>query len=139
MARVGYPSALMSPAGPIVLDADQKLTQCGIQYFHGSFRFPNSLRSDRDPPEVSMSVLLGTFAPSEAQIEAYGPGHGPKPRDAVRRTTAGRLREAGFRVVHTPRVPMSPNHVSVYWDGDWDDDVTAVFDECFDEAEGGRD
>ena len=33
---------------------------------------------------------------------------------------------------------LSPNHVSVYWDNEWDDDVSMMFDGCFDDPKGGR-
>lgn len=31
---------------------------------------------------------------------------------------------------------MSKNHVSVYWDGEWDEEVMELFDSCFDEPKG---
>jgi len=58
------------------------------------------------------------------------------PWDAVRYTTVGRLRDAGFRVESTPS-RMIPNHVSVQYDGDWTDDVAKRFDDCFDQPAGG--
>lgn len=128
----------MLTPGPIELSSDDPLTQCGTQLADLSFKFLNAPRPDRDPPERSLSTILGALGPSDAQAEAYGPGRPPEPRDASRQTTVGKLSEQGFRVVHTPVLPLSPNHVSVYWDNEWDDDVSMMFDGCFDDPKGGR-
>lgn len=84
-----------------------------------------------------MSLIRGTLTPEEAGRARFGRRHVPKGRDAARQTTAGRLRMAGFRVEHTPRLPMSPDHVSVFWDtGHWDESVAKLFEECFTEERG---
>lgn len=115
---------------------DDPLTQHGSQLADGTFRFRNALRTDRNPVERSMSLLDGALSPGDAARARHG--QAPKPRDAARATTAGRLRQEGFRVEHTPRMPMSQLHVSVYWDGEWDDDVAMAFDSCFGKPKGGR-
>lgn len=51
--------------------------------------------------------------------------------DRVRYVTAGRLRDAGFVVRHTP-TRKNPGHVSVTKDGEWDTVTEVEFDVCFD-------
>lgn len=121
--------------GGEVLPDDQELTQCGTKLAGGSYRFRNMPRTERDPPERSLSLLRGALTPHEAMTAAFGT-HRKCHRDAARQTTAGTLREVGFRVEHTPRYPLSPDHVSVYWSGDWDDDVGDLFDGCFQDPYG---
>jgi hypothetical protein len=113
---------------------DEVLTQVGAGG-GGRFRFRTSLRDDRDPPERSMSLLLGRFTPETGAATAFRRPTQPG-RDACRYTTAGRLRAAGFTVRHTP-TKMVPDHVSVYRDGDWTAEVARVFDACFGVPEGG--
>lgn len=115
---------------------DEPLTQHGTQRADGTFVFRNRLREDRHLPERSMSLLLGALDPAAAATARHGGP--PKPRDASRLTTAGTLRLEGFRVEHTPRLPRSPLHVSVYWDGEWDDEVALRYDSCFKYPKGGR-
>lgn len=113
----------------------ETLTQCGTRRADGTFRFWNRPRDFRDPPEVSLSLLLGSFDdPGDAAALAFG--RSPEKRDATRETTASALKGAGFTVAHTPN-PRNPDHVSVYWDGDWDDDVGTRFNDCFGEPRGG--
>lgn len=66
-------------------------------------------------------------------------------RAGTRRTTAGRLRRAGFAVVHTPGVIADGPHVSVVWPRErpleeqvaaWSDAVSRAFDSCFNGKEG---
>jgi hypothetical protein len=61
-------------------------------------------------------------------------------RAAMRSTTAGALREAGFAVVHTPGAIVKGPHVSVVWPkaqpldrhvATWSAEVSAKFDSCF--------
>jgi hypothetical protein len=104
----------------------------------GSFVFATIPGQWRDLPEVSISLLDGKYAPADAARESFGTDYLPKPREAARHTTAGRLRDQGFLVELTPRLPGSPNHVSVKWSGEWTEDVGILFDRCFDEPEGRR-
>lgn len=64
---------------------------------------------------------------------------------AIRVTTAGRLRAAGFAVVHTPGDIVNGPHVSIVWPDSnpldqqtvpWSADVSALFDACFNGVEG---
>ncbi len=119
------------------IDDDESLTQHGTHRADGTFNFRTSLRHDRAPVEQSMSLLCGALDPGAAATARHG--NPPRPRDAARLTTAGTLRAEGFRVEHTPRLPSSPLHVSVYWDGEWDDEVANKFDSCFESPRGGRD
>jgi len=61
----------------------------------------------------------------------------------VRQTTAGKLRRAGFAVIHTPTMIEASGHCSVLRVLDsgrtsdetpWPVDVTVAFDSCFNEA-----
>jgi len=111
---------------------DEVLTQHGVRLTHGTFRFRNRLRADKEPPELDMSLILGEVTPNEAGAIRF---RGPRTakdlsRDAVRTTTAGTLRAAGFVVFHTPR-RLNRRHVSVYRDEQWDDVVAMKFDRCF--------
>lgn len=60
----------------------------------------------------------------------------------ARYTYAGRLREAGFTVIHTPgRLGSQKGHVTIAWSDDvaqlyitpWPIRVTETFDSCFNE------
>ena len=124
--------------GRVIAD-DDPLTQHGTQRADGTFSFRNELRADKNPPERSMSLLDGALSPAAA-ASARRFTQPPQPRDAARWTTAGTLRSKGFRIEHTPRLPRSPLHVSVYWEhGEWDDGVAMAFDSCFGAPKGGRD
>src|SRR5829696_1257667 len=101
-----------------------------------SGRGPANFRMAPRPHEQDVSLLAGRLTTREAAMAVR---HGRReffPWDAVRYTTVGRLRDAGFRVESTPS-RMIPNHVSVQYDGDWTDDVAKRFDDCFDQPAGG--
>jgi hypothetical protein len=61
------------------------------------------------------------------------------PGATVRVTSVARLREAGFRVAHSP-TRGNPLHVSVYSpdDTEWGDDLAKRFNSCFTETVKGR-
>jgi hypothetical protein len=121
------------------IEDDDPLTQHGRQMSDGSFDFRNRLRVTLSPPETTMSLLDGRFSPDEAGELRFGHRRrNQRHPNAARYTTAGKLRNEGFQVTHTPRLPMSPNHVSVTWDGDWDGEVAGRFDACFDGEQGGE-
>lgn len=87
-----------------------------------------------------MSTVLGKLNPLAAHEAAYGSRDRPTGREACRHAQVGTLRGMGFRVDHTPRLPKSPLHVSVYWlDGDWDDAVADRFTLAFEQPKGVRD
>lgn len=50
--------------------------------------------------------------------------------DCVRHTQAGQLTKAGFEVVFKP-TPTVPGHVAVHWDGEWTEQTSEHFDNCF--------
>jgi hypothetical protein len=119
---------------PIDLHVGMVLTQFGMRTGPGLANFRMAPR----PHEQDVSLLAGRLTPRQAAKAVrhgrpeYFPG-----RDVVRYTTVERLVVAGFRVESTPS-PMIPNHISVEYDGDWNDDVAKRFDGCFDPpAKGG--
>lgn len=119
------------------LGGDDPVSQAGTMRADKTFKFTERPRPARNPPETSLSLLDGSFGPHDANYNAFG-YHPNCKRDASRETTVGRLRDVGFRVEHTPRLPRSPLHVSVYWDeSEWDDDVAIAFSKCFDSPKGG--
>jgi hypothetical protein len=136
-SRVSGPHALRpvhSSAGPCdarsvqrrQIGDDESLTQCG----RASRGFPWMLRNFRDPPETYMSLLLGKRDPKDAVETAFDRTFDPS-EDTARSTTAGALRQAGFRVEHKPTRRIEP-HVAVYWDhGPWDHAVGERFAHCF--------
>jgi len=97
---------------------------------------PPSFRTAPRPHERDVSLLAGRLTVREAAMAVR---HGRReffPWDAVRYTTVGCLRDAGFLVQSTPS-RMIPNHISVEYDGHWTDDVVKRFDHCFDQPAGG--
>jgi hypothetical protein len=103
--------------------------------------FRNKPRMER---ETAISMLIGEQWTVEDACKYVTGGRLMSQRKlagaALRRTTAGKLREAGFAVVHTPGVIKDGPHVSVVWPGDdpleyqavpWTDEVSARFDACF--------
>lgn len=126
------------PDGARDLGDEEWLSQVGYRRADGTWKFPDRLRPLRDPPETDISMCLGRLTPAEARVTAFGAYVRLKPgRDAVRYFRVGTLRQAGFRVEHTPRHPGSPSHVSVFWDGDneWDDTVAELLHSCGMEGE----
>lgn len=118
--------------GEVITD-DEWLTHHGTRRADGTEAFRCMLREMPGKREADMSLIRGRLTAEEAGRARLGLSRNPR-RDAARHTTAGRLREAGFRVEHTPRLPGSPWHVSVFWDhGIWDADVGKSFEACFGE------
>lgn len=110
---------------------DEVLTQHG----KSGKPFQNTLRQLRHPPgpERDMSLILGAADAVEATKLRFGYPQRDYSKYAVRYTTAGALRRAGFRVEHTGRYPGNPYHVSVFAEGDWGPDQASAFDACFSE------
>lgn len=112
-------------------------------------KFRNAPRVER---EVDVSLLIGRWSVEDATryvLMGNSPTRPQLNRAAVRHTVVGRLREAGFAVVHTPgRIKGGP-HVSIVWPADeplahpevpWPPEVSEVFDLCFNgRGEGDRD
>lgn len=112
-------------------------------------RFRDQPRIDR---EVGLSLLVGRVDVEEAAryvLLGQPPTRGQLSRAVVRLTTAGRLRKAGFAVIHTPGRVKPGKHATVVWPDDdpltrpevpWPADVSEAFNSCFNEGgEGGHD
>lgn len=112
-------------------------------------KFRNAPRVER---EVDVSLLIGRWSVEDATryvLMGNSPTRPQLNRAAVRHTKVGRLREAGFAVVHTPgRIKGGP-HASVVWPANqplahpevpWPSEVSEAFEVCFNRAgEGDRD
>lgn len=75
---------------------------------------------------------VGVHQPAEARKIAFGSLTRLSPgKDAVRHVQVGKLRSAGFRVEHTPRLGGSL-HVSAFWDEteEWNDTVENLLHSC---------
>lgn len=109
---------------------DEVLTQYGQQdvdteAFHCA---PRAV--DRD----GLSLIAGTLTVEEACQMVHRGRCVEHDKCGVRHTTAGRLRRAGFVLLHTPN-KRNPNHVSVTHGVNWDDDAAASFNLCFGRAD----
>lgn len=102
------------------------------------------LNAPRVETEREVSLLRGRLTVEEATRYRVRRGgevaiKAAVERSEVRHTTAGRLRQAGFAVVHTPGRRVNGPHVSVVWPADdplgrqdipWPDGVEAGFADC---------
>jgi len=105
------------------------LTSIGASFFHCVIEVFHSGR------QVG-ATTVGTGAP--LGYSTSSPSLGVEVKGDNFAGVPAAIPEQGFRVVHTPVLPLSPNHVSVYWDDEWDDGVSMMFDGCFDDPKGGR-
>jgi len=123
------------PPDPIELPDELRLTQYGEQPPFGD-GFRDRLREHIGETELSM--ILGdvdAWAAAVLVTRYFAVG-------AIRRvTTAGRLRAAGFRVVHSP-TKTNRLHVSVFpplteagEPAEWHDEMADRFTACFTEGE----
>lgn len=115
---------------PYDIDDDQVLTQFGAKQDIVALD-PPFRRKPRQGRETNVSLILGRLSPAEAS-RIVRRSLAPAPFDGVRYATAGKLRAAGFVVMHTPS-RMNPNHVSVSRTTEWGANEESAFDECFDE------
>ena len=108
----------------IAIQDDHELTQFGTR---AADMTTATFRSALRPGETEMSLLLSRLEPlaSELLVRKYVSGTA-----VARYAVTGRLREAGFKVEHTPS-SMNPLHVSVFAAADWDSDTASLFDSCF--------
>lgn len=101
--------------------------------------FRNQPRIDR---ELGLSVLRGPISTEAAvrYVLPETPTQSQLRRGQIRLTTAGRLWEAGFAVVHTPGPVRKDEHCTVLWPASdpisapqvpWPLEVSARFDSCF--------
>jgi hypothetical protein len=121
---------------------DTVLTQFGRK----TELFRNAPRLER---ELGVSLLIGkqTIEDALRYVLQGNPPTRQQLRQAVTRlTSVGKLRNAGFAVVHTPGRVRQGIHVSVVWPGDdplnrqdipWPGSVSEAFDSCFNEKRGG--
>src|SRR5450759_270904 len=110
-------------------------------------RWP-AMAAPSGPRAANASSTMGHPA-SRSPADQIGPS---TPRSASSdRRIASAMGDRHWLAVHTKRTLMSeqcsddvgdrqlsPNHVSVYWDNEWDDDVSMMFDGCFGDPKGGR-
>jgi hypothetical protein len=113
------------------LPDELRLTQYGERPPYGD-GFRDRLREDIGETELSM--ILGEV---DALAAAVLVTRYLAPAAVARVTTAGRLRTAGFRVVHSP-TKTNRLHVSVFpplsaagGSGEWDDEMASRFNSCF--------
>lgn len=84
------------------------------------------------PNEDGLSGTRGRLTPGEAYRVVRGSkGHVNKD-DGVSYATAGALRQSGFVVEHTPTL-RNRDHVTISYDGDWDESVALLFKASFSE------
>lgn len=125
------------PPDPIELPGDLRLTQYGERPPYGD-GFRDMLREDIGETELSM--ILGEV---DALAAAVLVTRYLAPGAAARVTTAGRLRAAGFRVVHSP-TKTNRLHVSVFpplsavgEPAEWGREMADRFNSCFTVSEEG--
>jgi hypothetical protein len=118
-----------------MLHERETLTQYGRRDGEPAFR--RAPRTGLDQGDISMIAGDVTVEQATALVRSrLVEGH---PDHAVRFTTVGALRSAGFLVENTP-TRMNPEHVSVTWPGDWTGDVCERFESCFtNDVDGGSD
>ena len=96
-------------------------------------RRTSGFRCEPRADEPDVSLLLGQLTADEARILVVPWGHTTED-DMVRYALADCLRDKGFTICLTPS-RMIPGHVSVEYEGEWNDDMCEAFDECFTEPE----
>lgn len=114
---------------------------------HYAKRAGSFINGPRVEVEREVSLLFGGNLTRKAVCEYVRNGEPPTDRDlrraGFRSTTAGRLREAGFAVVHTRSRAKDVGHASVCWPADdplrhqeipWPPAVSARFNGCFNEG-----
>lgn len=78
-----------------------------------------------------VSMVRGRHTPLELRcLIVKGNPPSDLSNEGARYTTAGALRNRGFEVHHSPTNRI-PDHVSVAYRGDWNDDVALLFEQCF--------
>ena len=121
---------------------DETLTQYGTEGDRGKAVF----YSRRKEGQPGLSILRGTKSAEEAAAAVRGRSGIMLGRDRVRYTTVGKLRKAGFEVIHTP-TRVNWEHCSVVLlgpdgtldeDAEWSDEVSSRFNACFDGGRGER-
>jgi hypothetical protein len=106
------------------LRPEDVLTQYGRQDATGFRNRP------RPGVEEAISVIAGRLTAAEAHRLVIRRGAYRPAFDVVRYTTVAALSEAGFRLERNP-TPAIPDHVVVFAEGEWGDEVAQRFDSCF--------
>jgi hypothetical protein len=112
------------------IDSETWLTQAGKAYPSGGYEFQHALRPES---EAEVSLILGRLSPTDAcDIRALGERARRMDQDAARYARAGRLRDLGFEVEHTPELGTA-DHVSAYRkNGEaWDAETASKFCRAF--------
>lgn len=125
---------------PYEIPNESTLTQYGERP-PGGEGFRSALRPETG--ETEMSLIIGEVSAEQASLLVTKM---VQPFADRRLTTAGRLRECDFRVVHSP-TRGNPLHVSVFppeiapdEPAEWDRAMAELFDQCFtDEDKAGGD
>lgn len=115
------------------LGRDEWLTQYGNRAYPPGQPFRNRPREGK---ETRISLVRGRLSVDDvARKVNRHRTEGAMPGDGVRYVKAGVLHDAGFQAEASPS-RLIPDHVSVglAGEGDWTEDVSAGFDECFIEA-----
>lgn len=119
------------PPEAMELPDELRLTQYGERSPYGD-GYRDRLREDIGETELSM-ILGEVDAPAAAVLVTRY----LSPAALARVTTVGRLRAAGFRVIHSP-TKTNRLHVSVFpplsspgEQAEWDDKMAARFNACF--------
>jgi hypothetical protein len=102
------------------------LTQYGRSYQ----RKGDDFDSRPEDEQQGLSLIRGKV--SIEQASQLVRERGLQPGDAVRHTTVGCLKDAGFEVRHSPLRGFR-DHCSVKWPNLWDDEVERRFEECWNE------
>jgi hypothetical protein len=120
----------MPSSAQLQLDDDAVLTQYGVLTDPVPFR-----KAPRWQTENAVSLTVGQLT-VEQMLPLVSRGR-PRMRvgAAVRHTTVGTLRQAGFTVERRP-TKKNPDHVGVTSRSHWDDQVAKTFNECFSEERG---
>lgn len=82
-------------------------------------------------------MIRGGELTVERAVYYVNPRRSPADNDSLRSATVGELEDAGFTVRATPS-RHNPDHVSVYYDGEWGDTVAERFDSVLGEPPAGE-
>ncbi len=109
------------------LEASDEVTQYGLVKATGP-DFKIAPVAD----QRSLSLIHGRVDPDGAARLVMN--RAGRRRDAVRFSTIGKLQEAGFVVVRAP-LDWFREHLEVYGEGNWDDNDSERFNDCFRQPE----
>ena len=121
-------------AGDLVTNTDPELDEDAPLSQYGTIKKGFRKRPRFDEGEKEVSLLLGTLSVGEAKGYVI-PRYQPNSNDLVRYSSVDCLASKGFSVRHTGH-KRSPYHVSVEYDGEWNEDMDEAFDDCFSSPEG---